>query len=188
MAPNGSVYVSDLGNDRVRKIDPGGTITTIAESSLSGLAGDGAPADRASLDSPAGLFLDAGGTLYIADSRNRRIRTLSPIGIAGTLVGNLDDERLCSPQDVFVDARGDVYIADGSAHRIFRLRGAATPTRLEGAQLKTADFNEDGRVYFADFLAFAAQFGADNPDDSFDLCKDGRIDFQDFIKFGHAFE
>lgn len=183
---DGVVYFSDLANHRVRRIALDGTITTVAGLGFANFSGDGGPADRAGLDSPSGLFVDASGTLYIADTRNGRIRTVKD-GIIQTLIGPERGDRMRAPNDVFVDTRGDIYISDGSGHSIYRVAGLGEPTHLSGAAPKPIDFDANGEPDFADFLIFVAQFNAVDPDPRFDLAEDGRIDFSDFLLFARAF-
>src|SRR6185295_15850156 len=72
----GNVYIADAGNDRIRKVDPSGVITTVAGNGQSGYSGDGSTATKASLYEPAGLAADPYGVVFIADSYNDRIRML----------------------------------------------------------------------------------------------------------------
>ncbi|HXB73211.1 MAG TPA: hypothetical protein VNY05_33550 [Candidatus Acidoferrales bacterium] len=80
----GNLYISDLGNNVVRKVVPDGTITTVAGNGTRGFSGDGGPATNASLAGPYGVAVDSAGNLYIADSDNNRIRKVlaSKPGIA----------------------------------------------------------------------------------------------------------
>jgi sugar lactone lactonase YvrE len=73
----GTVFVSDTGNNRVRAIDSEGTIVTIAGTGVPGLFGDGGSAAKAELSAPLGLFF-VGDTLYVADTGNDRIRAIRP--------------------------------------------------------------------------------------------------------------
>ena len=74
----GNVYITEYGGDRVRKVSPNGTITTIAGTGKSGFSGDGGPATSARLYGPAGVAVDAKGNVYIADQQNGRVRKVSP--------------------------------------------------------------------------------------------------------------
>ena len=76
----GNVYIADTGNQRIRKVDSTGTITTIAGTGEFGFSGDGGPAAAARLAFPDGVAVDSAGNLYIADTGNRRIRKLTPGG------------------------------------------------------------------------------------------------------------
>ncbi|MDR2674123.1 MAG: hypothetical protein LBC18_04460, partial [Opitutaceae bacterium] len=119
----GNTYVADTGNHVIRMLAPSGAATTLAGSAQAPGATD-AVAPAARFNAPAGLAL-AGGTLYIADTGNHTIRTLSPVTAAGqvrTLAGEagrpgsadgpaLDGARLNSPRGLAV-AGAAVYIAD----------------------------------------------------------------------------
>lgn len=81
----GSIFVSDWGNPRIRRLDPDGTVTTIAGTGEQGFA-DG-PANQAKFDTPAGLALGPDGSLYVADRENHRIRRIHG-GIVTTVAGD----------------------------------------------------------------------------------------------------
>jgi sugar lactone lactonase YvrE len=74
VVPDGTLYIADTQNHRIRKVDPTGTISTVVGSGTRGFSGDGGPATRASLDVPTSVAVAGDGSLYIADSSNRRIR------------------------------------------------------------------------------------------------------------------
>jgi actin-like ATPase involved in cell morphogenesis len=84
----GNVYIADTLNHRVRKVDTNGIITTVAGTGGEGFGGDGGPATQAMLKRPTDLAVDAEGNLYIADSRNGRIRLVDPSGTITTIAGN----------------------------------------------------------------------------------------------------
>ena len=75
---DGSVYIADSGNHRIRRVDPSGIITTIAGTGKPGYSGDGGPAVEAQLASPVAVAVDTSGKVYIADLGNYRIRVLTP--------------------------------------------------------------------------------------------------------------
>ena len=77
-SPDGGVLISDTGNDRVRRVSPAGTITTVAGTD-GGLSGDGGPATEAQLDGPIGVAVTAGRRL----SDHRHLQSPDPAGIAG---------------------------------------------------------------------------------------------------------
>lgn len=99
-------------------------IATVAGDGHGGYAGDGDFATQAQLNAPEGVFIDAAGHLYIADTGNHRIRkvdtqtgvitTVSGSGIAGALGngGSALQARLNVPRRIFVSVLGDLYISD----------------------------------------------------------------------------
>ena len=129
----GNIYIADTFNHRIRKVDASGIIDTIAGTSVGtrdyGFNGDGGPADRALLDLPRGVAVDAVGNVYIADMDNHRIRMVDAWGIIRTIAGTGEDgfggdggpavqAQLNYPGGVAVDGAGNVYIADAENHRI----------------------------------------------------------------------
>ena len=86
---NGNLYIADTGNQRVRKITPGGIISTFAGTGTSGFSGDGGPATQASFRSPTSVAFDPlTGDFFIMDSRNNRVRKMAPNGIITTIAGD----------------------------------------------------------------------------------------------------
>lgn len=133
---SGTVYVADRHNQRVRVISSAGIISTIAGSGLptfaGGFSGDGASASSAALSHPSGVSVDAAGNIYIADTNNQRIRTITS-GVITTAAGSGDQgfsgdggtltaALLNTPKAAAVDATGALAIADTGNQRI---RGAA---------------------------------------------------------------
>jgi sugar lactone lactonase YvrE len=131
VAPDGSVYVADTFNNRIRRIAPDGTIRTVAGTGVAGSGGDGGPAVNAQLRWPHDVVLDGAGNLYIADSANHRIRMMSRDGVirtvAGTGVGGYNGDgiqatsaRIFRPKAVALRASA-LYFADGDNNRIRRV-------------------------------------------------------------------
>ena len=120
----GNLYIADFVNNRIRKVS-GGTIATVAGTGLSGYSGDGGPATSAQLHTPAGVAVDTGGNLYIADLGNNAVRKVSGGNIATVAGDGLPSAtgdggqataaQVGNPAAVAVDASGNLYIADGSA-------------------------------------------------------------------------
>ena len=142
---SGNLYIADTKNHRIRKVDPSGIITTVAGASFDGFSGDGGPATGESLDSPSGVFADGSGNLYIADTKNHRIRKVDPSGIITTVAGNgtegftgdggaATDASLDSPNSVFVDGSGHLYIADWGNQRIRKMDASGIITTVAGGR------------------------------------------------------
>ena len=73
----GNLYIADLANNRVWKVDTNGAITTVAGTGVEGFSGDGGLATSAELNGPQGVALDSAGNLYVADTGNQRIRKVA---------------------------------------------------------------------------------------------------------------
>lgn len=122
----GNIYVSDTMNNRVRKIAPDGTITTVAGTGVEGFEGDGGPAVQAKLSRPTGLAVDTLGNLYIADTGNNRIRMVTPDGRISSLPLVGPGATLSAPYGIAIGPGGVVYIADTFNHRIIRAQRVVT--------------------------------------------------------------
>ena len=137
--PDGSIYVADAGRaQRVRRIAPDGTVTTIA----GGEPGfrDG-PASTARFDTPSGLALDASGGLLVADTGNNAIRRIAPDGtvttvagdgIAGYVDGPARQARFRGPTGLAVDARGRIIVADTYNDCIRAIEADGTVSTIAG--------------------------------------------------------
>lgn len=86
-AADGSVYVSDMLNQRIRRIDPNGIITTIAGTGTAGFSGDGGQAINAQINNPGDIVAAPDGNVYFIDQDNHRIRKIAPDGIISTYAG-----------------------------------------------------------------------------------------------------
>jgi len=139
----GNLYFADSKNNRIRKITPAGTITTVAGNALPGFFGDAGPATLAELNNPTGVAVDFAGNLYIADTGNNRIRQVLPNGIIGTFAGNGNsaffgdggtalNAALQGPRAVIVDLDGNVYVADTLNHHVRVIRGDGTIDSVAG--------------------------------------------------------
>lgn len=88
MGPGGALFVCDMGNHRIRKIDANGIITTVAGSGAKGWSGDGGPALQAALNEPYEVRFDRAGTMYFVEMRNNVIRRVdAKSGLISTIAG-----------------------------------------------------------------------------------------------------
>lgn len=138
LAPDGSLYVSERGADRVRRVDPEtGTISTYAGTGTAGFSGDGGPAAAAEISSPDSIDVDAGGNLYIADRGNERIRRVDArTGIITTVVGNgeraasddgtaVREASLMGPYYVRIVDGNELWFTDTDSNRVMRVDSSA---------------------------------------------------------------
>ncbi len=86
-APDGTLYIADKGNQRIRKVAPNGVITTIAGTGSAGYNGDQIAATSARLNNPYSVTVDSSGNVYIADYDNERVRIIDPTGVIDTFAG-----------------------------------------------------------------------------------------------------
>jgi secreted PhoX family phosphatase len=84
----GNLFIADSDNNRVRKVTPGGVISTVAGNGASGFSGDGGPATAAQINSPTGLAVDMVGNLFIVEEHGYRVRKVTPSGIISTVAGS----------------------------------------------------------------------------------------------------
>jgi hypothetical protein len=127
IAPDGTVYLADTGNQRIRKVDPDGIITTVAGNGARGYSGDGGPALAATFEDPVDLALDDAGNLYISDHHNSVVRKVDTSGVISTVAGTGQagsphdcgpaTEATLQPWAIAVH-HGYLYIADMSGNRI----------------------------------------------------------------------
>jgi sugar lactone lactonase YvrE len=125
----GNLYIADLSNYRIRKVTPGGIVSTVAGNGNSGFSGEGGQATSAQLSGPAGVAVDKSGNLFIADYQNQRVLKVTPAGVLSTVAGNgtqgfsgdggpATAAQLNQPWAVAVDISGNLFIADLMNHSI----------------------------------------------------------------------
>jgi sugar lactone lactonase YvrE len=140
----GNLYVSDQFNHTIRKITPGGSVTTLA--GMAGVAGDQeGSGTQALFNFPAGIAVASDGTLLVADWNNHKIRRVTPAGAVSTLSGvsylpgsadgTLRDARFFGPLGVALDAAGNLYVAEGFNCTIRKITTAGAVTTLAGTAL-----------------------------------------------------
>jgi sugar lactone lactonase YvrE len=114
----GNIYVADTSNHRIRKITPSGAVTTLAGSTSGFNDGTGV---SAKFSGPIGITVDSSGTLYVADTGNKRIRKITSMGVVttiagiaggGSIDGNATLASFLSPNGITSDSEGNLYIVD----------------------------------------------------------------------------
>lgn len=135
----GSLYIADNSNHRIRKISADGMVTTLAGTGSPGYA-DG-PAAAAQFNAPSDLCADANGTIYVSDFQNQYIRKITPDGMVSTVAGSgvagyLDGPSHVAefnyPRGICTDAQGNLFVADSWNHRIRKIDVNGTVTTLAG--------------------------------------------------------
>jgi sugar lactone lactonase YvrE len=139
----GNIYISDRDNNRVRKIDVNGVVTTIAGTGNAGSSGDGGPAISAELNKPKGIVLDAQGNIYVAEFAGHRVRKIDVNGnistYAGTGISGYNNDNiqantamLKEPRNLALDAAGNLYIGEYTGYRIRKVSPAGIITTVVG--------------------------------------------------------
>jgi DNA-binding beta-propeller fold protein YncE len=132
VGPDGSVYLADTWNNRIRKFDPKtGMVTAFAGTGKKGFSGDGGPALKAEFGGIYSIAFDARGEkLFVTDLDNRRIRVIDmPSGLVYTLAGNgmrgvpkdrslAKESPLVDPRAVAVDSKGRAFILERGGHAL----------------------------------------------------------------------
>jgi len=137
---SGNVYVADEANSLIKKITPGGIVTTFAGSGIASFA-DGTGAG-AFFHNPADVVADAAGNLYVADANNHRIRKITSAGVVTTIagdgtVGHADGTGTAAtfrmPSGIAIDAVGNLYVADSGNSLIRKISTSGVVTTLAGS-------------------------------------------------------
>ena len=156
----GNLFIADAFNHRLRKVTTTGIISTVVGNGQFSFSGDGGPAITATLDIPSGVTVDAAGSLFIADTRNNRIRKITTAGVISTIAGNGRVLAMSSPQgypgeggpatsaalsypmSVAVDGAGNLFIADTFANAIRKV----TPTGIISTVIQLDPFVDPFRL------------------------------------------
>ena len=135
--PDGSLYIADRANHRIRKVDPtGATITTVAGNGQNTDTGDGGQATSAGLASLVSVFVDTGDNIYIGC--NSKVRKVSPSGVINTYAGNgqwsfsgdggpATAASFAYLAAMAMDSGGNLYLADQNNKRVRQVQPGATP-------------------------------------------------------------
>jgi RHS repeat-associated protein len=153
VGPDGSLYIADDSNHRVRRVGPDGLITTFAGNGTFGFSGDGGPATEAQLFLPRVLTVGPDGSLYIGDDQGRRIRKVRPDGIITTVAGNgtvgvsgdggpATEAQLGFITGLAVGPDGSLYLADNMNNLVRRVGPDGIITRVAGTGIE--GFSGDG--------------------------------------------
>ena len=141
----GNVYVADWANNKIRKINPAGVVTTLAGTGTPGLK-DG-KGDTATFYLPWGLAIDTANNLYVADSYNNAIRKISPAGFVTTIAGKKAKgaangigkaASFFHPTGLAIDAMGNMFVADMGNNKVRKINPTGVVSTLAGSGLRGA--------------------------------------------------
>jgi sugar lactone lactonase YvrE len=141
VGPDGTLYIADTGNERIRAVS-GGVITTFAGTGTAGFAGDGGAAVSALLRGPNALAIEASGALLVCDAGNERVRQISN-GVIETIAGDgtqgfagdggaATSAELDTPMGLAVSGSGQIYVADSHNNRIRVIASNGTISTFAG--------------------------------------------------------
>lgn len=140
---SGNVYVADSENSTIRKVTPGGVVTTLA-----GSAGEYGDADgtgsAARFSSPAGVAVDDSGNVFVADTFNAKIRKITPAGVVTTV-----SSEFAEPSSIAVGVNGELYVADSGDYTIRKISPSGVVTVVAG--LSRSSGSTDGPAGMARF-------------------------------------
>ena len=153
MDSSGNLFIADIGNHRIRKVDTSGNISTVAGTGSAGFSGDGGSATSAQLDKPSGVAVDSSGNIFITDQDNHRIRKVDTSGNISTVAGSgtpgfsgdggpATSAKIQSPLRVELDPSGNLFFTDFNNRRIRKVDTSGTITTVAGTG--AAGFSGDG--------------------------------------------
>jgi streptogramin lyase len=131
---SGNVYVAEFGNHTIRKITPAGDVTTLAGSAGNSGSSDGSGTD-ARFNSPYGLAIDSSNNIFVADSKNSRIRKITPDGVVTTFArSNWESSNGAFPQHITIDGANNLFVTEnsGSGGAVRKISPAGDVTTLAG--------------------------------------------------------
>lgn len=153
---SGNLYVTEENNYCIRKITPGGVVTTLAGSTTCGFVD--ATGSAARFCDVKGICIDPSGNLYVADRLNYCIRKVTQAGVVTTFAGSGTNSgyvdatgsaaRFNKPEGVCSDASGNIYVLDNSNYRVRKITPGAVVTTIAG----------NGTAAYADGPALSASF------------------------------
>lgn len=152
----GNLYIADMNNNRVRKVDPSGTISTVAGNGNCCNGGDGGPATSADLG-PQGIAVDSAGNLYIANTGGNSVRVVNAAGIITTIAGSgfegysgdggvAIEAEFNAPCAIALGAAGEMAVTDqgNNAVRLLTPDGSAPVLTIESAHLAPFTAGQSG--------------------------------------------
>ena len=179
IGPDGALYICDMDNHRVRKVDQAGIISSVAGVGRAGYSGDGGPALEAELNEPYEIRFDSQGNMVFVEMKNHIVRRVDREGVVTTIAGTgmsgfsgdggpAASATLNQPHSIQFDSAGDLYICDIGNHRVRKVdrksgrittfagtgerKNPPDGARLIGAALngpRAIDFDAAGNLWLA---------------------------------------
>ena len=151
----GNTYVTERDNDRIRKITPGGTITTFAGNGTAGFSGDGAKANAAKINNPSGIAVSPTGDVVFADTDSYRVRKVSPSGIITTIAGTGSNaypngdfgpatSATLEPVALAFDGAGNLFVTDQLHRSVRKITPGGTITTVRSQNFQGSHLAVDG--------------------------------------------
>ena len=151
----GNLFIADYANNRIRKINTSGIITTVAGTGTAGYTGNSGPATAAELNGPGSIVIDTSGNLYIAETGNNVIRKINTSGSISLIAGNgatgyggdgsaATAAQLNIPTEISLDDTGNIYVSDKVNNRIRKINTSGIITTFAGNG--TSGFMGDGSI------------------------------------------
>jgi len=155
----GNLYIADVGNNVIRKVNTSGIITTVAGNySLGGgYSGDGGAATNAALNQPHGVVLDGTGNLYVSEGGNNVVRKVNAAGIISTVAGKKSlgggysgdggaatNAALNNPIGITIDSAGNLFIAEYGNNVVRRVDATGTISTVVGSHNLGGGYSGDG--------------------------------------------
>lgn len=202
---SGNIFIADMGNSVIQAVNTGTSAVTIAGVAIqpgniatvagnfslgAGYSGDGGPATSAQLANPFGVFVDASGNIFIADTDNSAIRevassngniqTVAGTGTACTTFtasscgdgGPASSAQLNLPEGVFLDSTGNIFISDTDDSVVRVVNTSAQPVTVAGITIPAGDIETVAGTFYDSSNGSACQFtGAGGPATSAFLCE-----------------
>ena len=173
IGPDGSIYIADTTNHRVRQVYPNGTITTIAGTGISGYNGDGIPATRAHLKNPVSVAVNSIGEVFISDNGNNRIRKVLTNGTIITFAGSAQtsfsgdyglaiNAGINYPYGIALNSIEELIISDVNHNRIRKVLTNGTIYTIAGTNIQ--GYNGDNKLATSAslFLSFGVSVDAND--------------------------
>ena len=170
----GNTYIADYANNRIRKVDIGGMISTIAGTGTNAHNGDNGLAVNAQIYNPTGIVTDDNGNIYFCENGYNTIRKIDVFGIITTIAGLgggggytgdgglATNARLNSPYGLAIDHAGNLYFADRNNHCVRKITAGDTITTLAGRGILYPGYSGDNGLADSAKLQYPSGVAVDN--------------------------